>query len=740
MRRLGAVITVLLLLLPVLAVIPGLVSGSLVLDTGTGGLLPAAPGRDAGDGAGDPDLELLRRRVMVATAGDPVSLRQYLEASEGFRLDPLDQAGPFSYRHRQALIPCAICRDPRARIDEAFLSPFGGITEQEIAGDPFMIMRSLVAARGRGVGYHPAGCLLLDPPPEGRGGGEHRSGGPGRGRLCAFSGTYDPLIRDPEEFSRRIRDYGAGDPTLIYTGEVFFAAEAAERSRCDMTRIGGVSALVALLLFLRTFRSGRALLLTFLSLGTAMATGVAAVLLIFGRIHVAALGLGACLIGICADYNLHMLLRLAGGARSPFRSFALSLLVSAASSCGAYLIMSLTELPALRQLAVMAAAALGATCLIVLFLFPLIRIPPASPGRLADLAAGRLSSGSGRAGTFLALGCLLAGILAWMICPPDDDVARMQAPNQDLLAMAAELGRGAGGSGSPVWFFLRAPDTETALIRCEELAGALSPEEVGRLILPCRWIPSRKSQGANQESYRRSAGALRQAYGAYGVEPDLSSLNEDMSFDPLDHPLSGPLLLSPKGLFIRAEATDGELLSFLEAWSDLERVDGRRRWSSAFAACRQALERFLAGGLILAALVSSLVLGRSVFRCFLLPVAGGLGAGLAASALAGGYLSVFTVLAGFMILGLGADYCVFWHSLGRGDPRGTAHALWVSWLTTEASFGMLSLSGTAAIASFGICLSWGLAAVLLLVLLSGRPGADPGAVAPDPGTPGKPAS
>ena len=81
------------------------------------------------------------------------------------------------------------------------------------------------------------------------------------------------------------------------------------------------------------------------------------------------------------------------------------------------------------------------------------------------------------------------------------------------------------------------------------------------------------------------------------------------------------------------------------------------------------------------------------------------------------YFNLFTTLALYMLLGLGSDYCIFFHDTTEESALPKLHTLIITLLTTEASFGILGLSKTPVIESFGITLSFGLPAVFLTSII-----------------------
>lgn len=64
-------------------------------------------------------------------------------------------------------------------------------------------------------------------------------------------------------------------------------------------------------------------------------------------------------------------------------------------------------------------------------------------------------------------------------------------------------------------------------------------------------------------------------------------------------------------------------------------------------------------------------------------------------------LNLFSIMACFLILGIGVDYAIFYRH-GHGQDGLVAVALFLCMLSTLLGFGLLSLSSTYAIFCFGV--------------------------------------
>jgi predicted exporter len=122
-------------------------------------------------------------------------------------------------------------------------------------------------------------------------------------------------------------------------------------------------------------------------------------------------------------------------------------------------------------------------------------------------------------------------------------------------------------------------------------------------------------------------------------------------------------------------------------------------------------------GIAAAALVVLLVLawryGWAGGAAVLLPTLLGIGAALAVAGYAGLPLTLFSIMALMLVLGVGVNYSIFLIE-GRARSGTTFVAVTLSAATTILSFGLLAFSSTPALARFGSTLLAGIAVAVLL--------------------------
>ena len=148
-------------------------------------------------------------------------------------------------------------------------------------------------------------------------------------------------------------------------------------------------------------------------------------------------------------------------------------------------------------------------------------------------------------------------------------------------------------------------------------------------------------------------------------------------------------------------------------------LNRRADFGELFSAFRLGLTGLIAAGLAVLGLMLVKLFGARLGLVASLPVAGGLLAGLAAAGITGTPVNLFSLFALILVMGIGVDYTIFFHSeegAGSADePRDhVLHAMAVALGSTLLSLGILVLSETPAVRSFGLVLSAGVLFAFLL--------------------------
>ena len=225
-----------------------------------------------------------------------------------------------------------------------------------------------------------------------------------------------------------------GEKRLLLTGRPAFTAEISQQMRRDMQLMITVAVGLAGAAFWAFYRSFRPLLWIlpgqFLALGVAL-TGAR---LGVGSLNVISMGFGCILLGISMDYSILVYHHFASelrGDQAVWRRLRRGIWFSAATTAAAFLVLTFSSLPGLRQLAWLVASGLLAAAWSATWLLPAvwIRRPPRTLPFIQQ-ASNRLASVMEKWGPAMVMVTLLAGVaLSWRVL------------RQPLLLYAPDLNR-----------------------------------------------------------------------------------------------------------------------------------------------------------------------------------------------------------------------------------------------------------------------------------------------------------
>jgi predicted exporter len=764
-----------LLFAALLTVVVG-VSGRDWLHTSVFELLPAA--RDepmVADAAARIRAAAAARMVFVTSHPEPAQaaaaadrlaagLRRHPAiASATARIDPAESAGYAAFyrrHHRQMLTArqiAAIRADDGASVAQAALAalygPIGTGRAGLLESDPFFLLADSLQERGAtGRAF-----TLHD------------------GRLTArLDGTtwvmvsaelsapvvkpreQQALIRHVELLQSELLQQTPG-ASMLRTGFLFYAGAGTASAQRDVARIGTGSLLGILALFLLTFRSVTPLMLALLSTGAGIVTGLAATLAVFGSVHLFTLAFGAGLIGVAVDYTFHYTTEAAFGRAADPAEVLQRILPGIGLGCltsmVAYGALASSPFPGLQQVAVFSSAGLAAAGLTVVAAFRLWRIRRRDDRRplLAKLSeawlrlTARLST---RVRWLMLAAAALLGVAAVGQVAFDDDIRVLQARPASLEADEAAIAALSGPMPGGSFVLVRGETPEQVLQREEALRATLdemiADDALSGYLAVSRWVPSRRAQQESVAAYRQLLAArLPQFFSDIGMPKERAqAVLRAQTTGPVEPLEIGDWLASPvsrelrflwsgpqHGGYASAVAvqgvTDAAAIDRLtQAVPHLDYVDQARELTGVFAAYRAGIAWVLAIAAGAALLMFSLYAGPLRALAILsAPVIAALLA-LGVLAAAGATLTVFNLVALFLVLGVGVDFSLFLATT-RGDQAVTMLAITLSMLTTLLSFGLLSLSGTHAISSFGMTVLVGIALCYLLAPLAVA-GAAPG--------------
>ena len=660
---------------------------------------------------------------------------------------PMDAAGQqawgeFFWQHRNGMIDPAT----RARLQNGgeaqaqwvlsqLYSAFSGVSGKELQNDPLMLMRGAqlaLAQNGQKLRLMDGWLVTQDD-----------------------AGNYWYLLHgelagssfDMQQTHRLVTTLNALQATLkthypqaqlLSRGTVFYSDYASQQAKRDISTLGVATLLGVLLLIVATFRSLRPLLLCAISIGIGALAGTVATLLFFGELHLMTLVMSMSIIGISADYTLYYLTErlVHGGENSPWQSLDKvrnALLLALLTTVVAYLIMMLAPFPGIRQMALFAAMGLSASCLTVIFWHPWlcrglpVRPVPASRAMSRWLTAWRRNK-TLAVGLPVTLALLSAAGIATL--KVDDDIAQLQALPKTILAQEKTITALTGQRVDQKWFVVYGTSAQQTLERLEAFTPALAQAQKAGELASWRTLPlnSMKRQKSDLALLHHAAPAVMNVLHSAGlntISPDLTPM--PVSVDAwLASPASeGWRLLwltlpgGESGVLVPVDGVkNSTALSERAAQHEgVVWIDRKASFDSLFALYRTLLTGLLCVALAAIACGAIIRLGWRQGLISLVPSVLSLSCGLAALAVAGHSVNLFSLLALVLVLGIGINYTLFF-SNPRGTPLTSMLAITLAMMTTLLTLGMLVFSATQAISSFGIVLVSGIFTAFLLAPLA----------------------
>jgi predicted exporter len=540
---------------------------------------------------------------------------------------------------------------------------------------------------------------------------------------------------------------------FLQSGIIFFAADSASTAKADINLIGMGSTIGVTLLFLWIFRSTKSLIIPVASMILGPLFALCICHLLFGSIHILTIVFGASLIGVVGDYSLHFYyfynktpdidksslennsaentLPISNSTTSKtsentlqlYRALFLSLMTSVIG----YGALALSGLDALKQVAVFSGLGLIYSWLMVIVIGSALiknnstRIHDAflqkTVAHLLTVFA-RL-----RYSTYLCLALLIViALLAFnrLNFPANDSPKAFFALNPDLVAQE-KLISGLVSTYEPSSFIVVDADNAQELYQHIESLQKILGDDADHLFGVHNFFPSPAQQAlnytANQRLYANN-GIASQFLQQHPINSlSATKLSEDYLQAKLA-PLSPAALFSQQGLTLPPFWIESgtRIYSFILIPKTLDTSTLKMRLSqlehvrfvSAIADIETSLKhlRFSALQLLFVAvaLISLMVVVQYTFWSMLKIMAVptlSIVLSLAGLATLGIPITLFHIMALFLVLGLSMDYVIFAAEMTE-DSVATLSAIVLAATTSLLSFGLLAFSSLPAVSAFGI--------------------------------------
>jgi predicted exporter len=632
------------------------------------------------------------------------------------------------------------------RVVSRYLNPLGGLSSSLVEADPLLLLPDFLTSLAPRAAWRlrsEDGFLAIEDD-----GAFHVLL---QAELAAspFSMSLQDSLAPVLEDLRRELAESYGGSTLTMAGVFSHAAAGTASARREVSTIGLGSLAGILLLFIATFRSLRPFFMGAAAVAFGCLAGLAACLALFGQVHLMTLVFGASLVGISIDYAIHYFCEDAaaggtGASREALHRVFPSITLGLVTSITGFACIFLAPFPGLREMAVFSGAGLTGAWLTIVLFYPLLPQRATGDGRRALRWAeryGRLWRLDRKRG--LLAGLILVLLVAGIGCArlvPLDDFRLLQAGVPEVLAEEARVRELLGQDHASQFFLVRADEPGNVLRREEALIADLRPlldsGDLGGITALSRFVPSPARQKENRALLARrfaSEGRALQALeetlglpdstvGAFAAQLRETGDQATLGLqDWLESPASVPFRSlwvegeeGPASVIALAGVRDTEpLRRIAEAHPDVAFIDRVDDLSQVFTSYRSKTLWLTAAAYIAVTLFLSLRYGAQGALCVIaVPLSAAV---ISFGAL--GYLSepisLFNVMALLLLLGVGIDYGIYFREAGRVRPH-TLLAVALSALTTVLAFGLLALSATAAVHSFGLTLLIGITAAFFL--------------------------
>ncbi|HHF3217304.1 TPA: MMPL family transporter [Vibrio alginolyticus] len=657
------------------------------------------------------------------------------------KISPQEQQAWASYyfKHRfQLLTPQQrerLSQNPEQQVQhviQSLYNPFSGVTGQELQNDPFLLFRDYLSqvtqqsssfrldngylsVEKDGAQYLLITAELKDSP---------------------YSLTGQLVVPDIQALEQSVaQKYGA---EVAHTGVLFYADFGTQSAKSEISTIGVFSLLGIIALFVLVFRSVVPLSLALLSITIGLLVALSVTTWIFGKVHLFSLVFGASLIGVSIDYAFHYLTeRLAAGnewdSEQGLKHIFIAITLGLITSLIGYLGMLVAPFPGLQQLALFSSIGLIAAYITVVAWYPILARNPSRtisnlPGQ-SLLAKWLTLWNHPRIKVGLPMLCVVASGFFLLQLNYDDDIRLLQTMPNDLKQQETLITTLSGMQSSQQMLVVTADDDENLMKKLESLTPTLEAWKADSTIESyqslSRYLSSVERQ---QQDYQ----LIRDLY-ATQSSPLASGLGlnkkpkMDADFIPvtveqyLQNPVSAPVRFLHLGKIKEKSATvvvlnqlqdSAVVKAFAKSQSDVVYLNKAEEISALFGEYRIKIMELLAAASAVIFLVLIKRYGLQHSCRVLLPSLIACASGLATAVAMGTTLNLFNLLGLVLILGIGIDYTLFFAEKARSVS--TLLAITLSAMTTVLSFGLLSLSQTHAIHSFGITVLSGIFVAWLL--------------------------
>ncbi|AWW50232.1 MMPL family transporter [Polynucleobacter paneuropaeus] len=528
---------------------------------------------------------------------------------------------------------------------------------------------------------------------------------------------------------------------IIKTGVIFFAADTSRLIENDISLIGLISGISALLLVIYIFRSLYAVAIVLLTVAIGFLYALLACFFIFPKIYILTLAFGTSLIGMSVDYCLYWLTASIDDIKNPLerRRYLLpGMFLALITTATGYFLMAITPFPVLSQMAVFSIAGISAAWLTVVLIFPHInklRFNANSSLTLVNYIQPINHRISVPARKVIIAAMILVSLYGVLSFRSNDNIRLLASFDKELIAQQIKTSE-ILNLPSPSQFFIVSGSTEEEVLsRAEDLTNNLdklvSEGMISGYQSITKFIPSMTTQTIASKAYSSQAkeNATKQIAKEFGMSAawvqsqgqvnkplTVDEIKETHFYEKLSYLWFASDSSTIKSTAVLLTGVNGlEAVSKLSqlAGADISWIDKPQEISDVFSRYRTLFSYVISMGYLLTFVAIYIKYRRSAWRAVLPPILATCMT-LAILSLAGETITLMTVIAFALLLGIGTDYGIF--LLQYPADKRVLLSISIAALMTLISFGSLALSSVPAIHSFGIALLFGVLLSWLLTL------------------------
>ncbi len=541
-----------------------------------------------------------------------------------------------------------------------------------------------------------------------------------------------PYLRDALAHAEARAREAVPDVQILRAGIPLHAEAASVQANREIDMIGWGSLLAVLLFAWLVFRSAVPMLIIGVSLAVGVASALSLTVLVFGKIHVLTLVFGASLVGVAEDYGIHWFTSRQGKPASERWRILLhllpSLVLALVTTALAYLTMGVAPLEGLRQMALFSAAGLSAAFLTILLWAPWLDRNVLHQTRFATWV-GRTESRwpvvrKNRVWAITTGVIVLVVVGGVLQLRGHDDLRGLQNSPPDLIAQQRKINDLLDLPSPAQFYLIRGVTAEIVLQREEALTAHLRMMRDKGNISGYRalsdWLPSQRMQARNAALVDAMEAAV-----VHGVAEQIGEELSPFAFSSTPMTVEGflrdPASLPFRALWlgedqagyasvvmltgIRSIGVLPELAAVAGQVEGVSWVDMVSDISGMLGHYRRVMTWLLLAGYVAVFAALYWRLRRQAWLA-IMPTAI---ASLLTVALLGWFgipFQLFNVLALLLILGMGSDFGIILTE-HQGDNSAWV-AICVGGASTWLSFGLLTLSATPALSTFGLTMLLGI--------------------------------